>query len=44
MIDIVTEAETRPADAEWASDNPPPGAPPAATVDDVATSSGDPLP
>jgi len=44
MIDIVTEAETRPADAEWASDNPPPGAPPAATVDEVATSSADPLP
>src|ERR1700733_4493216 len=34
MIDSVTEAETRPADAEWASDSTPPAAPPPAAVAD----------
>src|SRR5665213_3128433 len=35
MIDGVTEAETRPADADWASGNSTPEAPPATTADAI---------
>jgi polyphosphate kinase len=44
MIIGVTEAETRPADAEWASGNAAPEAPPAATSDEVESAPSDPLP
>src|SRR3954451_21910455 len=35
MIELVTEAETRPADAEWVSGTATPEAPPAATSDQI---------
>jgi polyphosphate kinase len=35
MIELVTEAETRPADAEWVSGTATPEAPPAATPDQI---------
>lgn len=44
MIDDVTEAETRPADADWASDGSTPEAPPATTADAVDPSQSEPLP
>jgi polyphosphate kinase len=44
MINAVTEAETRPADAEWASESAAPEAPPAATADAIDLSSSEALP
>ena len=44
MIVGVTEAETRPADAEWASGNATPEAPPAATSGEVDLPSPEALP
>ena len=44
MISCVTEAETRPADANWVSDGSTPEAPPATTADVVDPSESEPLP
>jgi polyphosphate kinase len=44
MIVAVTEAETRPADAEWASESAAPEAPPAATADAIDLASSEALP
>jgi len=44
MIVGVTEAETRPADAEWASESAAPEAPPAATADAIDLASAEALP
>jgi polyphosphate kinase len=44
MIDKMTEAETRPAEADWASDGSAPEAPPATTTDAVDTSPSEALP
>jgi polyphosphate kinase len=44
MIVGVTEAETRPADAEWASERAAPEAPPAATADAIDLTSAEALP
>ncbi len=44
MIDDVTEAETRTADADWASDGSTPEAPPATTADAIDSSQSEPLP
>jgi polyphosphate kinase len=45
MIDKMTEAETRPAEADWASDGSAPEAPPATTTTDaVDTSQSEALP
>ncbi|KAA0081160.1 RNA degradosome polyphosphate kinase [Mycolicibacterium sp. P9-64] len=40
----MTEAETRPTDAEWASENAAPVAPPATTSDEIDVTAPDPLP
>jgi polyphosphate kinase len=44
MIGRVTEAETRPADSEWASTSTAPEAPPAATSDVIDPAQPEPLP
>ena len=44
MIDRVTEAETRTADTDWASDGSAPEAPPATTADAIDTSQSEALP
>jgi polyphosphate kinase len=44
MIDDVTEAETRTAEADWASDGSTPEAPPATTADAIDTAQPEALP